>query len=110
MSNKYWEHTLDELLGNFQEYVNMRSEDRASLAKDFAYSAEMEREANGSCNIPNPLEAEIKRVEDKHKKEIDELEFRERALRKYIIAPYNGNAVVRVSTDFGGSVSLERSR
>lgn len=110
MSNKYWEHTLDELLGNFQEYVNMTTEQKEALAKDFAFSAGMEREADGDYNIPNPLESEIRRVEDKHKKEIDELEFRERALRKYIVAPYNGNAVVRVSSDFGGSVSLERSR
>ena len=110
MSTKYWENTLDELLGDFKEYAEMTDEQKRSLALDFASAASMESEACGDLDIPNPLYAEIEKAEKKHKREVEELNFKNEALVKHIKSRWPKDSVhVTVDSQFG-TVNIERAR
>lgn len=101
----YWIEAVESALEDVNK-LNMFSNDEIkSLAETLQGSSEQESMAFGTEHIPNPLEAEIRNIKSKHKKEIEQYENREFIFRKNVSdrhGPYvdpgdvyiNGNDVV----------------
>jgi hypothetical protein len=83
MSRKsYWLACLEEILGEHK--VELDPAVVCAIADDLAGCAEMESEALGHTNIPNPLDARIRELEDDREREQKEAADREWLLRSNI--------------------------
>jgi hypothetical protein len=80
----YWKACLPEIL--IDHGLNLPTETTDAIAQDITTCAELESEALGYTNIPNPLTTQIKQLQQQLKDAQAKAETREEAYRKDIAA------------------------
>ena len=80
----YWKTCLPEILAEHD--LNLTTETIDALATDIAQCAELESEALGYTNIPNPLATQVKQLQQQLKDTQAQAEHREETYRKDIAA------------------------
>lgn len=80
----YWIEAVESALEDVNKLDMFSNDDIKSLAETLQGSSEQESMAFGTEHIPNPLEAEIRNIKSKHKKEIKQYEKRELVYRQNV--------------------------
>ena len=94
----YWKEALECALEDIPN--ELTDEQLTSIAGDLAIASEMEDQASGVTNIPNPLRAEIDNLKRKHEKELQESEAEILAYRTSV-AERRGVSLTDVHIKYG---------
>lgn len=87
--NPYWKEALECALDEAGQFGVIPSDKVDEIAASLTVAAEMESEATGRINIPNPLQSEIENIKRSHVRELADAERREDILKANIARRFN---------------------
>lgn len=108
-SSPYWKEALEIALDEAGLFGVIPPDKIEEIACALTFAAEMESEATGRLNIPNPLKAEIDNIKRRHSSELADAERREDSLKGSIGRRLNLDPS-RIGVDQNGEITYTQGR